>query len=153
MVLLKDVLTDLKKEFDFTLLIIGDAEFKMEGIDVIALPWKGETEVTDLLKMDIGLYPLPDEPWVYGKSGLKALQYMALGTPTIAAAIGANFRIIQNGKNGFLVKTDEEWKNALRELITSEDLRKRMGTAGRKTVVDYFSLHANKKKYIEVLMK
>ncbi len=151
--LLKNVFIELKKEFDFTLLVIGDEQFTMEGIDVKAIKWNAETETEDLLKMDIGLYPLPDEKWVYGKSGLKALQYMGLGIPTVATAIGANFRIIRNGVNGFLVNDDDEWTAALKNLIRDESLRKDLGTAARKTVVNYFSLHANKKAYLKVLTK
>ncbi len=149
--LLKDVFLELKKEFDFTVLVIGNPDIKIEGVDIVAVPWKNETELPDLMKIDIGMYPLPDEPWVYGKSGLKALQYMALGIPTIASAIGANFRIINNGENGFLVKNNAEWIAALRKLLKDHALREKLGKAGRMTVEQSFSLHSNKDKYLDAM--
>lgn len=149
--LLKDVLIDLKKEFDFSLIVIGNHEFSIDGIDVEAKAWDASTEVEDLSKIDIGLYPLPDEKWVYGKSGLKALQYMALGIPTVATAIGANFRIIQNGENGFLVNNSAEWKQAIRQLVNDELLRIKIGESSRKTIEQRFSLYANKDIYLKIL--
>jgi glycosyltransferase involved in cell wall biosynthesis len=108
--LLKDVLLELHTKIPFKLLVMGDASFNIEGLDVEALPWSVESEIPTLQRFDIGLYPLPlDNKWVLGKSGLKALQYMAVGLPVVATAIGANYRIIENGKTGFLVKTKEEW--------------------------------------------
>ena len=71
------------------------------------------SEVQDLQEIDIGLYPLPDEEWVLGKSGLRALQYMGLGIPIVTTKIGANSRIIQDGENGFLVSDQKEWKDRL----------------------------------------
>ena len=151
--LLDKVLLDLKKEYDFELLVIGDGDFKLPGINLRAIEWKATTEVQELCKIDIGLYPLPDEPWVYGKSGLKALQYMALGIPTIATAIGANFRVVSDKENGLLVKTDDEWKSAIISLIEDKDLREKLGRQGRKNVENNFSLYANKDKYLEILTK
>ena len=150
LLLLKNMLLSLHQDIDFELLVIGDKNFNMEGINVRTLAWNADTEVTDLSQIDIGLYPLPDEPWVYGKSGLKALQYMALGTPTIATAIGANFRVIENEKNGFLVKNDEEWKTRILELAMNIELRKKIGMQGREHVLNHFSLLANKDKYLEI---
>jgi glycosyltransferase involved in cell wall biosynthesis len=151
--LLDTVFVDLKKEIDFKLLVIGDEDFKLQGIDLTAIEWKASSEVEELSKIDIGLYPLPDEPWVYGKSGLKALQYMALGIPTIASAIGANFRVISNNENGLLVKTDEDWKKAIISLVQDKALREKLGKEGRKNVENNFSLYANKDKYLEILTK
>ena len=150
LLLLKNMLLSLHQDIDFELLVIGDKNFNMEGINVRTLAWNADTEVTDLSQIDIGLYPLPDEPWVYGKSGLKALQYMALGTPTIATAIGANFRVIENEKNGFLVKNDEEWKTRILELAMNIELRQKIGMQGREHVLNHFSLLANKDKYLEI---
>src|SRR5206468_6416903 len=71
--------------------------------------------------------------WVLGKSGLKALQYMAVGLPVVATAIGVNYRIIEDGKTGFLVKTEEEWIEKLNLLMDHSELRKNIGLADRKS--------------------
>ena len=132
--------------------MIGDADFEMEGIEVKALAWSAEREVTELREFDIGVYPLPlDEEWVYGKSGLKALQYMALGIPTVATAIGANFRVIHHGETGLLVKSEEEWLEALLRLISKESERQRMGKAAAEFVDLHYSVKANAKVYLSVL--
>src|SRR5688572_15443413 len=93
--LLDDVFRDLAKTHSFKLLVMGDADFTLQGVEVEALPWKEEYEVDVINRFDIGVYPLPDEQWVLGKSGLKALQYMAAGIPTVATAIGTIYRIIK----------------------------------------------------------
>ncbi|WP_234462344.1 glycosyltransferase family 4 protein [Adhaeribacter terrigena] len=151
--LLNNVFLKLKEEIDFRLLVIGDREFKMEGIEVIAIPWQESTEVDDLAKIDIGLYPLPDEEWVLGKSGLKALQYMALGIPTIATAIGANYRVIESGVSGFLVNSPEEWLQAIRDLAKNEALRVSIGSKAAERVEQFYSLNANAPVYLRILDK
>ncbi|MCB0777918.1 MAG: glycosyltransferase family 4 protein, partial [Chitinophagaceae bacterium] len=107
--LLDEVFHQLRKEIDFKLIVIGDAGFSISDIDVEAIAWTEEMELPTISRFDIGLYPLPDEEWVYGKSGLKAIQYMAMGIPTVATSIGTNFRVIQDGESGFLVKDENEW--------------------------------------------
>src|SRR5205085_5404895 len=100
---------------------------------------------------DIGLYPLPDEEWVYGKSGLKALQYMAAGIPTVASAIGTNFRIIKNGQTGFIASSKEEWLTYLSQLINNKNLRREIGRAAASEVEEKFSINANKDTYLGIL--
>jgi glycosyltransferase involved in cell wall biosynthesis len=139
------------KGVSFRLLVMGDPGFTIEDIDVEALPWKESYETEIISRFDIGLYPLPDEHWVYGKSGLKALQYMAAGVPTVASAIGANFRIIENGKNGFLAANEEEWISLLYKLIGDETLRKTIGSAGARLVEEKFSVRSNKGAYLSIL--
>ena len=149
--LLDDVLRELAQELDFRLKVIGDPTFQIEGVDVDAQAWREPTEVGDLQEIDIGLYPLPDEKWVLGKSGLKALQYMALGIPTVATDIGANSRIIRDGESGFLVDGPNAWKASIRDLAADPDLRRRVGDAARRTVVERFSVRANRRTYLKVL--
>jgi hypothetical protein len=79
--LLDEVFKELANRFSFKLLVMGDENFRLEGVEVEALPWKEEYEVDVLNRFDIGVYPLPDEQWVLGKSGLKALQRKEPATP------------------------------------------------------------------------
>ena len=149
--LLDDVLKEIGQKIDFRLKVIGDPDFSMDGVEVDAQEWSEPTEVEDLQEIDIGLYPLPDEEWVLGKSGLKALQYMALGIPTVATRVGANNRIIQDGENGYLVSDRQEWQRRILELASDADLRRRIGDRARGTVSERFSVRANREAYLQVL--
>lgn len=151
--LLEEQLKALKSKIDFKLLVIGDSSFNIDGLDVEAIAWNESTEVRDLSRIDIGLYPLPDEEWVYGKSGLKALQYMALGIPTLATAIGANFRVIEHDVSGYLIPLDNPnlWIEYILKLHENNGLRKQVGQNARKRVEEYYSIKTNKERYLKIL--
>ena len=130
--------------------VIGDGSYTNDSLELTGLPWKKESEIEDLCEIDIGIMPLPDDDWSRGKCGLKGLQYMALEIPTIMSPVGVNSDIIQDGQNGFLASSTEEWVEKLSLLIESESLRKKIGQAGRKTVEKDFSVEANKDKWLKV---
>ena len=151
--LLADVLKELAKEVDFKLLVMGDKSFHIEGVNVEAMDWKEQIEIPTLQRFDIGLYPLPFEEWVLGKSGLKAIQYMALGVPTIATDIGTIHRIILHNENGLLIRDNnpELWKEAIRRLVSDAALRKSWGEKARGKIVSDYSIAANKETYLRIL--
>jgi glycosyltransferase involved in cell wall biosynthesis len=136
---IRDVLKKLAKEKKFKLRVIGTPEYSLEGVDAEAIPWKAATEIEDLRAGHIGLMPLPDDQWSKGKCGLKALQYMALGIPTVCSPVGVNSTIIQDGVNGFLAGSEDEWIAKLKLLIESAETRVRVGREGRKTVEEEYS--------------
>ncbi len=150
--LLKDVLIELQQKHAFNILIFGVHACEDSRLKVEVVPFSEAAEVSTLQRIDIGVYPLPlDEQWVYGKSGLKALQYMALGIPTLATGIAANLRVIEDRKTGLLVKTAQEWLDALEVLLEDASLRKELGIAARKKVIDKFSIEANKDTYLKII--
>ena len=57
---------------------------------------------------------------------------MGLGIPTIASAIGANYRVIEDGISGTLVDSDESWKKSIENYITNPALRKQHGLKARE---------------------
>lgn len=150
--LLKDILLELKKQYEFKVLVFGVEECHIDGLEIEVVPFQESLEVSTLQRLDIGLYPLPlDEQWVYGKSGLKALQYMALGVPTVATSIGANLRIIENNVSGILVTSKDEWLTVLEQLLNDPQMRKQIGMSGHEKVRKEYSIHANKDAYLNVL--
>jgi L-malate glycosyltransferase len=148
--MLQPVLARVSQLRKIKLLVIANKEYQMEGVPTEYRAWQEKTEVRDLHLMDIGLYPIPANEWSLGKSSLKALTYMAIAIPFVATAYGTNFRIMENGVQGFLASTDDEWVESLLKLIDDVELRKRMGLAGRKTVEESFSVQANLPKYLNV---
>jgi glycosyltransferase involved in cell wall biosynthesis len=87
-----------------------------------------------------------------GKSGLKALTYMTFALPVVATNVGTAInRVVNENNNGFLVKTDDEWVEKLKYLIDNPAERARMGKNARQTVLDNFSVEANKPVYLHIL--
>lgn len=132
-------------------MVIGDPEYTNAFLGIRGIPWNAATEVEDLQQFDIGIMPLPDDEWTRGKCGMKGLQYMAAGIPTIMSPVGVNKEIIQDGENGFLASNTEEWADRLSRLIESVELRSKFATNGRKTVEEKYSVEANKEKYLEAM--
>jgi glycosyltransferase involved in cell wall biosynthesis len=128
--------------------VIGDGNFRNEDLGIQGLPWRMETELDDLRSIDIGIMPLPDNEWTWGKCGLKGLQYMALEIPTIMSPVGVNKEIIVEGMNGYLADTTEEWFDKISALIENKELRLKIGKAGRKTVVEKYSVISQRENYL-----
>jgi glycosyltransferase involved in cell wall biosynthesis len=136
---MRGALKKLAERESFRLRVIGTPSYECPPVDVQAMPWRAETELEDLSEIDIGMMPLPDDRWSKGKCGLKALQFMALGIPTICSPVGVNTDIIQDDQNGFIAGTEDEWVEKLSRLLRSAELRRRLGDAGRATVEEQYS--------------
>ncbi len=146
-----NALVQIQKKYDTDILIISNEQPEFIEFNYKYLKWNPDTEIQDLCNIDIGIMPLYDTEWEKGKCGLKGLQYMALEIPAIMSPVGVNSEIIQDGVNGFLASTEDEWIEKLSILIENKELRKKLGKAGRKTVVEKYSVEANKNKYLSVI--
>ena len=69
------------------------------------------------------------------------LEAMALEVPVVATRVNGVPRLVQDGRNGFLVEPDdlEGLTTALRGLLTNDGLRELFRAAGRRTVETRFS--------------
>jgi glycosyltransferase involved in cell wall biosynthesis len=143
-------LTRLKETYGDRLRIkvIGDGNYRNESLDITGIPWQHATELQDLQEIDIGIMPLPDNEWTWGKCGLKGLQYMALRIPTVMSPVGVNKDIIQDGVNGYLASTTEEWVAKISGLIDEPLRRLQIGEAGRETVVKKYSVESQQQRYL-----
>ncbi|MEM0938316.1 MAG: glycosyltransferase family 4 protein [Bacteroidota bacterium] len=128
--------------------LIGEPNYKNQELGITGLPWSPATELKDLMELSIGIMPLPDSAWARGKCGMKGLQYMGLEIATIMSPIGVNKDIIQDGENGLFASSTKDWVEKISLLVESADLRERLGKAGKETVAKYFSVEANKEKWL-----
>jgi glycosyltransferase involved in cell wall biosynthesis len=151
------VLQDLAQKHTFRVKIVGSgkAEVKIPGVTVENLPWKLEREVADFQSIDIGLYPIDASlysgKWAEGKSGFKALQYMAVGVPYVATPVGASAELGEVGTTHLCAEAQDEWHAALSDLITDAAKRERLGAAGRQHVTEHYGLPAQADKLAAAL--
>lgn len=151
------VLQELARSYDFHLKIVGSGktEVSVPGVTVENLSWNLEREVADFQSIDIGLYPIDaalySGNWAAGKSGFKALQYMAVGIPYVATPVGASAEIGIEGTTHFSARTNDEWRSALSRLLSDPGARARMGAAGRAHVIENYGLPAQADKLAAAL--
>ncbi|MBN1959304.1 MAG: glycosyltransferase family 4 protein [Deltaproteobacteria bacterium] len=102
--------------------------------------WQENKETEIISSFDIGIMPLRDTAFARGKCGLKLMQYMACGIPSVASPVGVNKQIIKHNENGLLATTADEWREALLSLLNDETLRQRLGQSARVTIEKKYSL-------------
>ena len=143
------ILDKLIQQGKIELLIICDVPPENTPFQFTYLPWNLKSEIRDLLKIDIGIMPLPNDKWAKGKCGFKILQYMGLGIPAVASPVGVNQEIIKEGENGYLANSLGEWETKLVQLIEDIELRKTIGRKGYITVESKYSVLSLKEQYIK----
>lgn len=143
------ILQELEKNFVFIFQVISDEkpEFNLNSLEYVQ--WKKETEIDDLLKIDVGIMPLIENEWSKGKCGFKALQYMALGIPAIVSPVGVNRQIV-NQSNGFVCHNKEEWKQLLVQLLSEKSILTSFSEKTRKTVEENYSVKSNSANFLHL---
>jgi glycosyltransferase involved in cell wall biosynthesis len=83
-------------------------------------------------RVDIGLAPLEDTSFNRGKSGIKFLEYTAIGAASVCSRVPAYVDSVHEGE-GLLVGS-EEWEEALIRLVTDGALRRQLAGVAREGV-------------------
>ncbi len=123
------------------LITVGAREWELGEINGEIRKWSLETESAEIQGFDVGIMPLPDTPFERGKCAYKLLQYFACGRAAVASPVGVNSVVVDQGINGFLASTVEQWIESLSMLRDNVSLRQRMGALGRQKVETFYSLH------------
>ncbi|GIV15461.1 MAG: glycosyl transferase group 1 [Armatimonadota bacterium] len=94
----------------------ADVARLMQAVDVVTLPSRSET------------------------FGMAVLEAMALGKPVVATRVGGLPELVRDGETGMLVDlTAASLAHALNELLTSADLRHRLGQTARTFACQYYT--------------
>lgn len=133
--LIRPVLARLAGELEgLRLRIVCSEAPNWPDVPIDFVRWSEATEVASIRTADIGIMPLADDEWSSGKCAFKILQYMAAGLPCVASRVAMNAEVVEDGINGFLAASADEWYAALRTVLESEDHGRSLGAAGRLRV-------------------
>ncbi|MDA2915341.1 glycosyltransferase family 4 protein [Nitrospinae bacterium AH_259_B05_G02_I21] len=150
--LLDDVCIEIAQRYPEVEFHYVGGQHELEGVErMVYRHWLLEREPEDLRSFDIGVMPMPDDPWTQGKCGFKAIQYMAYGLPVVCSPVGVTTVIVDDGHNGFLAESPKEWVEALSRLIEDSSLRERMGQAGRKKVEHLYDMKVHAHTIVRIL--
>ena len=144
------VLKRLEEKYKFEFVVIANKNPELQLRSFRFVPWNKESEIEDLIKIDIGIMPLTDDNWSQGKCGFKLLQYMALKKPALASPIGVNSEIIEEGVNGYLCGSEQDWYHSLELLINDAEMRINMGKKGRKKIIEKYSVISNQANFLSL---
>lgn len=150
----------LAAKHSFVLKIVGaEANIPViKDLEIVNLKWSLEREIEDFRSLDIGVYPITvtdsaNENWLKGKSGFKAIQYLAVGVPFVMSPVGVCAEIGVAGSTHFNASTDDEWYDSLDKLLSDAKLRENMGSLARQHSVENYSVAPHAAKLAETLKR
>lgn len=100
------------------------------------------------LGFDIGLAPLKDNMFNRGKSNLRYLEYALAGMVPIVSPVEP-YKMVNDGKDGFVAKEGKDWYNVMEKLIGNEELRLKISYNAYKRVAKEFNIWENIDKWLE----
>jgi glycosyltransferase involved in cell wall biosynthesis len=96
--------------------------------------------VEEVLKMDIGLFPLQDVEACRVRGVLKGTIYMSGEAVAVCSPVGQVPELIRDGVNGMLAATPHEWEEKIERLIADPALRARIAAEGLALVRSQFTV-------------
>jgi hypothetical protein len=111
-------------------------------------------------RADIGIIPIetfsehlpgmPSPAWKV-KSENRLTMKMGVGLPVIATPIPSYETVIEQGKNGFLARSEQEWKEYL-DLLRDPQLRRLIGEQARESVLKRYSMEEQAHRLLDVFV-
>ena len=123
-------------------------EYKVWGLDTVE---------KDILDCDVAIIPYPDKhlraEYINRKSSNRLILFMSYALPTIVSPTKEYENLIEQGKNGFIAKSEDDWQKFIRQLRDNPKIRRKIGIAGRNTVVGKYSKELQAEEYLKVFKK
>jgi hypothetical protein len=116
---ISDALEEVHRQTEARVRLIGTANPSLGALERIIdrVPWTEAGQHQGLADIDLGLAPVPDEPYERGKCGYKLLQYAAAATVSVGSPVGVNASIL--AKLGLpAARSTDDWVQAILALLT-----------------------------------
>lgn len=136
----------VRKDFaDCRLIVVGDGPLRPYYRSLVGRELAADVHFAGLVNGGRpGYYSSADiycSPCTKASFGVVLLEAMAAGKPIVASDINGYRLVMEDGRQGFMApqQSAPAFAEALLRLLGDEDLRRRMGQAGRRTVLEKFS--------------
>lgn len=104
-------------------------------------------------KTDIMVVPLMDDVYNRCKSSIKWIEASSAKKPGVWQDIRQYSEVIDDGRNGFLAKTADQWYTAIKKLIDDPALRKKMGEESFNDVQKDWTIQGHREDYYQFFKK
>lgn len=147
----KEAVEEIKKEYGNKISIelmggdksVFDCEVKVNN----PVPFSEYPKELQRLNWDISICPLVDNEFNRGKSNIKWMESSMAGCAVVTSRVYPYERSIKNGVTGFICGSKNQWKNALRKLIESEELRKELVKNAQKEIRENYDIDKEVERY------
>jgi glycosyltransferase involved in cell wall biosynthesis len=139
-----EALREVHRQTGARLTLLGTTKPRLGDLEGVIdrVQWSEVAQHAMLADFDLGLGPVPDEPYTRGKSGYKLLQYAAAGTPMVASPVGVNEQILAQTSMP-AARDSSEWTDAILDHLTRPaDGRAAAGRHARGVVQAQYSFDA-----------
>jgi glycosyltransferase involved in cell wall biosynthesis len=151
-----------QKDYNLRLLLVGDGEQRpslekaaaqlgLADAVVFSRSVPHEDVPQYIAAMDVAVVPYRKIRDFYF-SPLKLFEYMAVGRPTIAAALGQISEIVEHEKTGWLYPAGDEEKlvEGLATLLYTPELASRIGKTARRKILDEYTWKGVATKVVDI---
>ncbi len=149
--LIEPALHEIGARGGYLLSLVGSGYMRLDGIPTQVHQWTEADEASRISSFDAGIMPLSNDNWSRGKCGYKLIQYMACGRAVIASPVGVNTDIVEDGVNGFLASTHDDWVEAIDRLRSDGTLREKMGLTGRRKIESEYCVQRTAPDLVEIM--
>src|SRR5574343_736425 len=131
-------------------------EFKRVTISGGTPSWKDYPEMLSKKSWDIGICPLIDDEFNRNKSNIKWMEYAVYKIPCVASKVYPYYKKVLNkntindGINGFLASSTDEWYKKLSKLIEDKQLRIDIGNKAYNEIKNNWQMKDNSHLWEEV---
>jgi glycosyltransferase involved in cell wall biosynthesis len=103
------------------------------------IPWQPDVPAyfRSLQGITVGIGPLQRNPFTECKSGIRAVEFAALGIPGVFSSLPAYREVVKHRETGYLVTNIRDWRKHLIKLYQRPDLVQQIGKRAHKAAEDW----------------
>jgi glycosyltransferase involved in cell wall biosynthesis len=142
---IEKTLKRIVNRYDFVKIkIVSDAPPKFTLLnrdEFVFEKWSSEIEFSSIKSANLGIMPINNDDQSKGKCSYKMLCYMAARIPVVVSPYGMNKEVLDLGDIGYGAVSDDEWYNAIDQIISSSEKQAQLSANAYEAVLKNFDVN------------